>query len=340
VIDRASGEDLLPASGPPFWINSVAINPDGRTVSTADVRNLILWDPGTGRERARFRKEAPGFRDYWYDLTRDGLTALAMTAPERVLTLCDPATGEERTRLSLAFVGEHPVVVGIGPAAKLLAVTKYEGDTRHLVDVAAGKPVRSFRDPGLKVRRAEFTPDGRTVFACCVDHTIQVWDVARGVKLRQFGPPPGDHGPVAIGARGPIYPVYAAALSPDGCWVAYGNPAGCLILFEAATGQEVHRLDKVADDVAVLAFSPDSHTLAWGGGKDSVIHLLEVATGKERHALRGHRGPVRALTFSADGKTLVSGSEDTTALVWDLTGRIGARGAWGKPLSPADLDAC
>src|SRR5262249_37151530 len=41
-----------------------------------------------------------------------------------------------------------------------------------------------------------------------------------------------------------------------------------------------------------------------------------------------------------DGSRLISGSMDTTALVWDLTGRYAAEEGWGKPLTPAELDAC
>jgi hypothetical protein len=45
-----------------------------------------------------------------------------------------------------------------------------------------------------------------------------------------------------------------------------------------------------------------------------------MATGKERLRLRGHHDSVLALCFSRDGRTLASGSSDTTALVWELTG--------------------
>jgi hypothetical protein len=58
-----------------------------------------------------------------------------------------------------------------------------------------------------------------------------------------------------------------------------------------------------------------------------------LATGKERHRFEGHKRRVTSLAFSADGRTLISGSEDTTALVWDLTGKLSLKNA------PLDLDA-
>ena len=50
-------------------------------------------------------------------------------------------------------------------------------------------------------------------------------------------------------------------------------------------------------------------------------------TGREKGpALAGHWGPVLALAFPADGSLLVSGSEDGTALAWDLGGPAAAPG--------------
>jgi hypothetical protein len=51
------------------------------------------------------------------------------------------------------------------------------------------------------------------------------------------------------------------------------------------------------------------------------VHLLEVAGCRERRRFVGHRGFVTALTFSANGNVLLSGSSDTTALIWDLARR-------------------
>jgi WD domain, G-beta repeat len=90
-----------------------------------------------------------------------------------------------------------------------------------------------------------------------------------------------------------------------------------------------------SDGAGTLAFSPDSRSLAWSGWRQPSLHLLELATGKERIRFDGHKGRVASLAFSADGRNLVSGSDDTTALVWDLrdnlsgnSGALDVNAAW------------
>jgi hypothetical protein len=68
----------------------------------------------------------------------------------------------------------------------------------------------------------------------------------------------------------------------------------------------------------VLRFSPDGKTLTWGGLNGML--LWETATKKVRRDFASHPAAVHSLAFTPDGRTLVSGSMDTTALVWDVPG--------------------
>src|SRR5262249_43164408 len=111
-------------------------------------------------------------------------------------------------------------------------------------------------------------------------------------------------------------------------------------LYDLATGKAVQKVDRLSVGPTALAFSPDGKTLAWGGWREPAVPLVELATGRERHRFVGQQGQVWSLAFSADGKALGSGSVDTTAVVWDLTGGLVAKGAWGRPLSVAELDGC
>src|SRR5207245_8109520 len=93
---------------------------------------------------------------------------------------------------------------------------------------------------------------------------------------------------------------------------------------------------KTEGTTTALAFAPDCRWIASvnngrsrlivdaGGNERDVgnehknqVCIWEVATGRETRRLAGHRGGIDSVAFSQDGKLLVSGSMDTTALVWD-----------------------
>jgi WD domain, G-beta repeat len=77
---------------------------------------------------------------------------------------------------------------------------------------------------------------------------------------------------------------------------------------------------------------------AAAGDEDGNIHLMELASGKfRRHLVGAHQGSISALLISKDSKRIVSGSTDTTAVVWDLTGQ---RNAQRKTLGAEDLQVC
>src|SRR5262249_45761649 len=68
----------------------------------------------------------------------------------------------------------------------------------------------------------------------------------------------------------------------------------------------------------------------------------------ECRLFRGHEADVTAVAFSPDGQRLASGSEDSTALVWDVTGLAGGqtdgegpigRQGHGVRVNPAELNA-
>ncbi len=70
----------------------------------------------------------------------------------------------------------------------------------------------------------------------------------------------------------------------------------------------------------------------------STIRIWDLATGRELRRLEGHRSAVNALAFTRDGRSLVSGSEDGTALIWDVSDlRDDVRS--DEPVNPGSLQA-
>ena len=96
--------------------------------------------------------------------------------------------------------------------------------------------------------------------------------------------------------------------------------AGLVRLYDLTTGAELFQL---AHQEPLLAFSPDGKTLATGGHEDHAVYLWDASTGKQLRRFTGHQGTITALAFSPDGRRLISGSADSTALVWDVTGKGG-----------------
>ena len=99
-----------------------------------------------------------------------------------------------------------------------------------------------------------------------------------------------------------------------------------------ALGLQALAIMALAADVfgSVLLFRTGEPALAWpalalpllGGGATFLGPLLSGGPSE----LRGHTALVLTLDVTADGKRAISGSEDTTAIVWDLTRgqRVGA----------------
>ncbi len=95
-------------------------------------------------------------------------------------------------------------------------------------------------------------------------------------------------------------------------------------LWELASGQEVATLEGHTESTRGLAFSPDGRLLAScsGGNRssnDQTVRIWDVATGRELRRFDGHLGAVNAVAFTPDGRSVVSGSDDATVLVWDVS---------------------
>jgi WD40 repeat protein len=125
--------------------------------------------------------------------------------------------------------------------------------------------------------------------------------------------------------------------SPDGKFLATApNDTGNTVkLFNAKTGVLAKTLaipervpGRSYQDVGGIAFSPDSKTLATGGGHTG--YLLDVATGRIRATLPheerdNHEDQVAAVAFSPDGKLVATACQDGTAKLWDAaTGKLKA----------------
>ncbi len=258
-------------------------------------------------------------------LSPDG-TVLAVVG-NAGLTLWDRVTGKPLRRLLGLDFPYNSAAIAFSPDNRLVASAGRGADI-GVWEVRTGRRCHTLKGHEACVRLLAFSADGRRLVSVGYHEPARFWDLQTGKEWRTPVEPPGS----------------PRSLSADGKTWALARPGSCktrtrdaLLICKVETGKELFRLD--ADYGGCCAFAPDGRSVAvpgrydmWSEEENGIV-VIELATGAVRARFRGHRGELKALAFSADGRSLASGSEDGTALLWDLVGQPGKQ----RLLSATDL---
>ena len=97
-----------------------------------------------------------------------------------------------------------------------------------------------------------------------------------------------------------------------------------LLTLPFTTFAQEHTVLRHGSSVQTIAHSPTTPSLFASAGDTGEIKLWDLQNDTVT-TFRGHTHPVNALTFSPNGRWLVSGSDDYTFKVWDVSQRIEIR---------------
>ena len=342
VWQGSTGKERAAPFGHATWISDVAVAADGRTAVTAGGDGkLIVWDLATGGELRRLAGHNGEVRAL--GLVPGG-KLVASAGTDQMVRIWELATGLEVRHFEASPDGLL-YALAVSPDGKLVAAGDYHDGTVFIWDLVTGKVLHRFRigdELGPAIMRLAFSPDskrlagGETKFNAQrfrpdrekTRSLIYLWDASTGEKLLQI----------------PAHPdaVESLAFSPDGATIAStGMWDKTARIWNSVKGDELFELP-VGEGHGVVRFSPDGSTLAIASES---ITLWEVASKKLRRKLNGSASHVQTLAFSPDGRQLVSGSMDSTGLVWDVTGVPKAEltaerlpGLW-KDLASPDAEA-
>jgi WD40 repeat protein/serine/threonine protein kinase len=148
-------------------------------------------------------------------------------------------------------------------------------------------------------------PDGRRAISGSGDHTLRVWDLENGGRLRTL--------------EGHTDRVHAVAVTPDGRRAISGSGDHTLRVWDLESGETVRVLEGHTDWVTAVAVTPDGRRAISGSG-DHTLRVWDLESGETVRVLEGHTDWVTAVAVTPDGRRAISGSEDHTLRVWDLEG--------------------
>jgi hypothetical protein len=173
-----------------------------------------------------------------------------------------------------------------------------------------------------------FSSDGRLL---ALDHGdwIQLWNVDTNEESWRFKQDSSTIGNFVF--------------SKDGRMLVTQDSNSIFRLMETSTGKTRLQFKAPENQHFNIALSPGSKTLAlgcWGfdrhGSADGTVELWDILNGQKLYVFHGHHGWINSVNFSSDGCRLLSGSYDTTALIYEIPAAFRDRSAAMTTLSKQD----
>lgn len=318
--NAATGKERVLYAGHRGTIEGAAWSPDGSVILTGGSDSTLrLWGAATGLQLRLI--ELPPNSSQWGKNT----AGLGFSANGRVMfagqadgaiRLWSTATG----KLIHKLAGHHNWITSAAaaPGGPLLATAGWDGTLRLWdVDQAAMRRFLIGQDEprgDTSIAALAFAPDGKHLVSAsearfgrnrAKPKTLQLWDVATGQLLREFGP---------VGER--VLPRHIVWNTPR---ELYAESKQIVQLWDPQTGALVHEYParhKHWGEIPAFAVSRDGTLLTLADNEG--IHLWDTLMRQKLHTIAPQGQAAERLAFSPDGKQLLVGYAGGALLIWDL----------------------
>lgn len=356
-------------------VTAIAVSPDGSIIASAsEDLSIILWDAETNEIQGQLIGHRGAISDLAF--SPDG-TYLVSVGNDALIFVWDVANRQSLQQLT----GHRNVITGVdfSPDGQEI-VTGSGDDTLMIWNIETGEMSQQLEGHSDSVRAVAYSPDGQTIISASRDTTLILWDANTGEQIRVFTghtesvqsvvfAPDGQNilsgsfdGSIILWdvATGNLLKRFVGhndevtdlAISPDNNLAVSASCAerdsertciqGEIILWNMASGRELHDFVGHREMVNAVIFSPDGNHILSGScatRREGACITGETliwdvsATGNIIQSLNGHRSSVFSIVINSDNSLLLSGGGsvllsdqpqgDTGIILWDTaTGDI------------------
>jgi WD40 repeat protein len=286
-----------------------AYSPDGQTLALGTAKGgVVLWDVASGKERAVLDS---GGKTTKVAYGADGKFLAAATASG--LTVWRTADGwsaykDQRKEwgVDFCFSPDRPSFVTSSIVYQYtLGLRLYTAQDQGFLQA------RPEHERGVELTGSlAFSPKGDLLAAASITspHSLSIYlrpmgrtgtPGGRHIKVTTDGPTTGVVRPLTFSSDGELL---ACAISGN---VNTDHSRQDALVFEVATGKQLHTLKGHTASVHAVLFAPSGKGLATCGA-DGTVRLWDGQSGREGKVIRFPNGEVLTLAFSPDGRSLAA----------------------------------
>ena len=340
IWDVEQRRPLATLRGSSHEVYGLALSPDGTELASACKDGVVAFWPALPRPE----EDLPRLIDLG-----TGTFAWPAFAPDRpvlavpragTVSLFDLNTFEEIEQIEALGTGDVWTVV-YSPDGTLLVSGSLSGSIR-VWSFSERRLLQELDGHTVSMIGLQFRADGRQLLSIDKNGNAIWWDartwlasktftaeitggmavspngrlLARGDAgaMRWFNAETGD---LLATSAGPPRPAVRAAFSSDSSQVAAVSQYGTVALWDPSSFQRITAFQGHMQGVHGVAFSPDSRTLATGGGTDrDAVKLWHVSTHRELLTLSGQGSMFTIVTFSPDAQWLAICSWEGKLHLW------------------------
>jgi WD40 repeat protein len=173
-------------------------------------------------------------------------------------------------------------------------------------DNIAGQVLKTFGNPDYSVGSITFSQDGSLIASGGNDNAAKIWNVATGEQISSVG-----HSKAVSCVR----------FSPSGKFLLSTALDGSVKYSKIEDGETIKNFN-LSNNARVYsaAFAPNEKEVIVGTSYSRSLPANVVIIDIEKEVIgtyAGHKGTIYSVAFSRDGQKFLTGSENTTAILWD-----------------------